>query len=194
VAGRVLYEKVLSTPPAYDRAVVDAARRLGSQATESAALRRLAEVVHGTTVATNAVLERRGARTAAVTTAGFRDVLEFRRRPRVSPDAHAASLRLFLDEAAAARPTATALEAAERTDATRHVLEALDEDDVLRVVARLCAAEVGRRIPPARPPLSGARATRRGDHPARTCPPPGLPVERDPAARSRNTSGPRRRR
>jgi N-methylhydantoinase A/oxoprolinase/acetone carboxylase beta subunit len=40
---------------------------------------RLAEVVHGTTVATNAVIERRGARTALVTTAGFRDVLELRR-------------------------------------------------------------------------------------------------------------------
>ena len=36
-------------------------------------------VVHGTTVATNAVLERRGARTALVTTEGFRDVLELRR-------------------------------------------------------------------------------------------------------------------
>ena len=39
----------------------------------------ITEVVHGTTVATNAVLERRGARTAVVTTAGFRDVLELRR-------------------------------------------------------------------------------------------------------------------
>ena len=39
----------------------------------------VAEVVHGTTVATNAVLERRGSRTALVTTAGFRDVLELRR-------------------------------------------------------------------------------------------------------------------
>lgn len=36
-------------------------------------------VVHVTTVATNAVLERRGSRTALVTTAGFRDVLELRR-------------------------------------------------------------------------------------------------------------------
>src|ERR687885_718835 len=40
---------------------------------------RVAGVVHGTTVATNAVLERRGALTALVTTAGFRDVLELRR-------------------------------------------------------------------------------------------------------------------
>ena len=40
---------------------------------------RLEEVIHATTVATNAILERKGARTALVTTRGFRDVLEFRR-------------------------------------------------------------------------------------------------------------------
>jgi 5-oxoprolinase (ATP-hydrolysing)/N-methylhydantoinase A len=68
--GRVAFAKVLSTPPAYDRAVVEAVRELGGDANE---------VVHGTTVATNAVLERRGARTAVVTTEGFRDVLELRR-------------------------------------------------------------------------------------------------------------------
>lgn len=42
----------------------------------------IAEVVHGTTVATNAILERRGARTALVTNTGFRDVLEMGRRTR----------------------------------------------------------------------------------------------------------------
>ena len=64
--------KVLSTPPDYDRAVVDAVRELARR-------RSVESVVHGTTVATNAVLERRGARTALVTTEGFRDVLELRR-------------------------------------------------------------------------------------------------------------------
>src|ERR1700689_5524935 len=48
----------------------------GPRPTEPATV---AGVVHGTTVATNAVLERRGARTELVTTAGFRDVLELRR-------------------------------------------------------------------------------------------------------------------
>jgi N-methylhydantoinase A len=70
--GSVRVSKVLSTPPAYDRAVVDAVAGLtGGDG--------VAGVVHGTTVATNAVLERRGAVTALVTTAGFRDVLELRR-------------------------------------------------------------------------------------------------------------------
>ena len=70
--GEVRVRKVLSTPPAYDRGVVAAVRELlGDDA--------VAEVVHGTTVATNAVLEKPGARTAIVTTLGFRDVLELRR-------------------------------------------------------------------------------------------------------------------
>jgi N-methylhydantoinase A len=43
---------------------------------------RLAAVVHGTTVGTNALLERKGARTGVIMTAGFRDVLEMRRRDR----------------------------------------------------------------------------------------------------------------
>ena len=72
--GRVHATKVLSTPPDYDRAVVDAVRELAG-ATEG----EIEAIVHGTTVATNAVLERRGARTALVTTEGFRDVLELRR-------------------------------------------------------------------------------------------------------------------
>lgn len=42
----------------------------------------IAEVLHGTTVATNAILERRGVKTAIVTTAGFRDLLELGRRTR----------------------------------------------------------------------------------------------------------------
>ena len=71
--GTASIRKLLSTPPRYDRAVVEAVAGLASAPDE------IDDVVHGTTVATNAVLERRGARTALVTTAGFRDVLELRR-------------------------------------------------------------------------------------------------------------------
>ncbi len=42
----------------------------------------IATIVHGTTVATNALLERKGAKTGIITTRGFRDVLEMRRRDR----------------------------------------------------------------------------------------------------------------
>ena len=72
--GRASVRKVLSTPPAYDVAVVEAVGELSSASDD-----RTAEVVHGTTVATNAVLQRLGSPTALVTTKGFRDVLELRR-------------------------------------------------------------------------------------------------------------------
>src|ERR1700691_4862947 len=71
--GQERVRKLLSTPPNYDAAVVEAVCAL---TTEPAAV---AGVVHGTTVATNAVLEPRGAGRARVTRAVFRDVLELRR-------------------------------------------------------------------------------------------------------------------
>ena len=47
-----------------------------------APIAQLSAIVHGTTVGTNALLERKGARAGLITTAGFRDVLEMRRRDR----------------------------------------------------------------------------------------------------------------
>lgn len=73
--GGISFTKILSTPGGYDRAVVEAVQAVFRT---SGGL-PIASVIHGTTVATNAVLERQGARTALVTTSGFRDVLEMRR-------------------------------------------------------------------------------------------------------------------
>jgi N-methylhydantoinase A len=72
--GTTEIKKVLSTPPDYDLAIIRAVTDMLESESDP-----VTEVVHGTTVATNAVLERRGALTALVTTAGFRDVLELRR-------------------------------------------------------------------------------------------------------------------
>src|SRR6185436_8029878 len=69
--------KLPSTPDDYARAVADGICAL--MAHIEAPLGEIDEVLHGCTVATNAILEQRGARTALVTTRGFRDVLEFRR-------------------------------------------------------------------------------------------------------------------
>ena len=75
--GNLSTQKVPSTPPHFEEAVIQAIGAwLGSTGISGD---RVGEVAHGTTVATNAVLERRGARTALVTTKGFRDVLELRR-------------------------------------------------------------------------------------------------------------------
>ena len=77
--GRVVVTKVPSQPRAEGAAVLAGLTALGIA---SADVRRL---VHGTTVATNAVLERRGARVALVTTAGFRDLIEIGRTKRNIP-------------------------------------------------------------------------------------------------------------
>src|SRR5262245_12538816 len=69
--------KVLSTTADYARAIVDGVRQLTTEAGIPA--RDIGEIIHGTTVATNAILERRGARTGLLTTEGFRDLLEIGR-------------------------------------------------------------------------------------------------------------------
>jgi N-methylhydantoinase A len=66
--------KVLTTPDAPERAVLDGVRAVLAEA--NCAPADVALVVHGTTLATNALIERKGARTALITTEGFRDSLE----------------------------------------------------------------------------------------------------------------------
>jgi N-methylhydantoinase A len=78
--GRTVFAKSPSTPQDQSIGVMvgleDLARRLGS--TRSEMLGKTERIVHGTTVATNALLERKGARVALLTTAGHRDVIEMR--------------------------------------------------------------------------------------------------------------------
>jgi N-methylhydantoinase A len=75
--GAALTRKVLSSSGNYAEAIVQGVRELAGAA--GIAPDRIAELIHGTTVATNAILERRGARTGLLTTEGFRDLLEIGR-------------------------------------------------------------------------------------------------------------------
>lgn len=70
--------KVASTPDDPSRAITEGLQRVADAIGSSPPI----EVVHGTTVGTNALLQRRGARTALVTTAGFEDVIEIGRQAR----------------------------------------------------------------------------------------------------------------
>ena len=72
--------KVLTTPDAPDRGALDGVGRLLADLGKSYA--DISAVIHGTTLATNALIERRGAKTAFVTTEGFRDVLDMRYEKR----------------------------------------------------------------------------------------------------------------
>lgn len=77
-AGSCVTAKVPSTPADQSEGVLNGIRATGVPAKE------LTGLVHGTTVGTNALLTRGGARAGLITTAGFRDVLEMRRRDRPS--------------------------------------------------------------------------------------------------------------
>ncbi len=75
--GALRREKVLSTPDDYARGIAQA---IGAAiARGDIDVDAVSQLMHGTTVATNAILEGKGARVALVTTEGFRDVLEIRR-------------------------------------------------------------------------------------------------------------------
>ncbi|MBV8776385.1 MAG: hydantoinase/oxoprolinase family protein [Alphaproteobacteria bacterium] len=91
--------------------------------------------VHGSTVATNAVLERTGAKTGIITTAGFKDVLEIGRqmRHRMYDLVLTPETPIFL------APGARRKEVRERVAADGSVVTPLDEDDVRRAAAELAA-------------------------------------------------------
>src|SRR5580658_3758521 len=75
--GRITTRKVASTPHDYGEGIVAGLRELlGADRPGGDA--RVSEVLHGTTIGSNTVLEGSGARTALITTRGFRDILEIR--------------------------------------------------------------------------------------------------------------------
>ncbi len=127
VEGRVDMAKVPTTLPNQTPGVLNA-----FEAAETD-LSAIDLIVHGTTTTTNAVLERRLARTGLITTEGFRDVLELGRRTR--PQAygmHGTFVPVI--------PRDLRLEVPERMDARGRVLTPLDETAVSEAVRQLLAA------------------------------------------------------
>lgn len=94
------------------------------------------EIIHGTTVATNALLERKGARTALVTTAGFEDVIEIGRQAR--PDLY----NLAAGKAAPLVERGLRLGVRERVGPEGEVIEPLRRSELEGLVRRLKRAEV----------------------------------------------------
>jgi N-methylhydantoinase A len=127
--GRLVTAKVPSTPRDQSVGVLAA---VDACAVDTAAVQVFC---HGTTVATNALLERRGARVALVTTEGFRDVLEIGRQNRPS------LYDLTRDRPPPLVPRELRFTLRERMGPTGVVVP-LDEDDLARVVAVLARSEV----------------------------------------------------
>jgi N-methylhydantoinase A len=122
VGGRLTSAKVLTTHAAPEEAILDGMARVCARAGLPPA--RLARIVHGTTLATNALIERRGARTALITTEGFRDVLEMRSESRYE------QYDLAIELAPPLIPRDARLTLPERVDVTGTVLRPLAPDAV----------------------------------------------------------------
>src|SRR5437588_213424 len=127
--GELRVFKLASTPDDPSRAIIEGLRRIAVEKTDS----RLSEieVVHGTTVGTNALLQRRGARTALVTTAGFEDVIEIGRQAR--PQLY----NLNAVKPPPLVPSELRFGIGERVAASGEVLEALNDSEVNTLVQKL---------------------------------------------------------
>lgn len=127
--GRLFSKKVLSTVDDYSRAIEEGVAALLVDAGAAAA--DVAEFAHATTIATNAIIERRGAAVALLTTKGFRDVLEMGRfrSPRLY------DLRFRKPDPLVERRLR--FEVTERVNAKGEVLQPLDYSDLDRVAAAL---------------------------------------------------------
>jgi N-methylhydantoinase A len=133
VHGRLEVFKLPSTPTDPSVAITEGLNRIANIA--GAKLRDI-EVVHGTTVGTNALIERRGARTALVTTRGFEDVLAIGRQAR--PELY----NLNAVRPPPLVPDSLRLGVRERVTAAGEVLERLDEVELASLVSKLGKAAV----------------------------------------------------
>ncbi len=127
--GEIQITKVPSTPDDPSRGFLNAAARLLKEA--SVEPEQVGYVVHGTTVATNAIIEGNVARTGFITTKGFRDMLEIARQIRPS------LYDLQFEKPAPLVPRYLCFGVPERLNALGEVITPLDEDAVRTVALKL---------------------------------------------------------
>lgn len=121
--------KLLTTYAAPERAILDGITQVARLA--NIRLSEIGAVIHGTTLATNALIERRGAHTAFITTSGFRDVIEMRTENRFE----LYDLDIVLPAALVPRKDRHVVH--ERIDAKGKVLRRLDDAEVHQLAARI---------------------------------------------------------
>ncbi len=117
-SGEIINVKVPSTPPRFIEGIMNALDKCGITPGE------LSVFKHGSTIATNAVIQRKGAKTGLLTTNGFRDVLEAARGDR--PDLY----NFAWDPGTPLVPRRNRLGVTERVDYEGNVVESLNEDEV----------------------------------------------------------------
>jgi len=132
--GRIHTYKCLTSPRDPSDAIEQGLHGLAAQV--PGCIEQLEEVIHGTTLVINAILERKGARTGLLTTQGFRDVLELGREIRY------AAYDVFAEFPAPLVPRQHRLEVDERLRADGSVLRPLDEAQARAVVRSLAAEKI----------------------------------------------------
>jgi len=132
--GRLVTTKVLTTASAPERGVLEGVHKVLGLADIPPSAVRL--VIHGTTLATNAIIERRGARTALIVTSGHRDALEMAHENRFE------QYDIGVDRPAPLVPRRLRLPVEERVDHRGRVLIPLEEDSVRALLPTLEAEEV----------------------------------------------------
>lgn len=129
--GFVRTHKVPSTPGDPSGGVIQGLEEaLGNQ------MHTMTEMFHGSTIATNAVLERKGCRAGLVTTKGFRDILAIQRQTR--PNVYAVAV----EKPRPLVPLNLVGEVTERIDVNGQALVPLDEEELLEIAARLVSRGV----------------------------------------------------
>lgn len=126
--------KVLTTTQAPELGVIEGIRLVLQQSGLAAA--DVGVVIHGTTLATNALIERKGAATAFITTEGFRDIIEQGYEKRFD------HYDLMIDRPVPLVPRTLRFEVPERLSADGDVLEPLDERALAAIAGRLIAHNI----------------------------------------------------
>ena len=132
--GKLLTWKIPSTPPSFADAVSSGITELFED--KKLSLTHINEVLHGCTVATNAILEQKGAKTALITTKGFRDVLEIQRIrvPKLYDPLYEKPLPLV--------PRNLRFEIDERLDAKGNVLKAPNLKQLDTIIEKIRAKKI----------------------------------------------------
>ena len=134
VGHRRFTAKTLTTSRAPEEGVLVALRSVLSEAGVDPG--EVGVVIHGMTLATNALIERKGAKTALLTTEGFRDVVEIRHENRFE------QYDVNIDLPLPLVPRRRRLPICERINARGEILQVLDESSVARAIETLAAEEV----------------------------------------------------
>jgi K+/H+ antiporter YhaU regulatory subunit KhtT len=130
VDGRIVTSKTSTVPADPTRGVAD------SLALAHCEMPALSELLHGSTIAINTVLERKGARTALITTRGFRDTYAIGRGNRIE------AFNLFFHRPKPLIPRELTFEVTERMNAKGAVLKPLDEAEVQTLAKALATQNI----------------------------------------------------